>query len=81
MKATVENMRVIGKSMREGDNERGHWVLYELELANGEGASVTLTCEQDIYEEIEPFKPCTGEIELYRRGYQIRGEVVAVWPE
>lgn len=73
--------QVIGKNYREGKNENGPWEIFELEVSNGEGFSVRLNTTQEIYDQVETFKPYTMKINLSMAGYRIRADVQEVWPE
>lgn len=79
MVVVCEGMQVVGMSMREGENSRGKWEMYELECANGKGKTATLQCDKAIFEEVAPFEEITAEIELKNRGYNLDGQVIQIW--
>lgn len=81
MVVLVENMRVVGKNYRRGNNSRGDWELYELQCGTGEGATVNLNTTKDIYDSVEVFTPYTAKINLFAKGYNLGGEILEVWPD
>lgn len=79
MKVICDGMRVTGKNKREGENERGPWVIYEVECANGEGKHATLSTSEEVYGEVVAFEEVTGEIDVYDKGYNLKGELLAIY--
>lgn len=79
MKVLCDGMRVVSKNMREGENDKGAWVLYECECSTGEGSIANLLCSEEIYTELVPFEEITAEIELSTRRYRLNGEITAFY--
>lgn len=79
MKVMSENVRVVSKNFREGENERGPWQMYEISCGNGEGALANFSCSKEIYEKLVPFEEVTAEFEIFNRGYNLRGEMLAFY--
>lgn len=86
MKVTIDNLRVVGKDHKQGVYKSGpsqgqEWERYEVECSNGEGKSIVLACSKSIYEIIEPFKPYTGEAQLWKSGFKLDGELTDVFED
>jgi hypothetical protein len=80
MKVLADDVRVVSKNHRTGTNSRGDWEMFEIECSTGEGGTVTLgASSKEMYDELLPFQPYTFEINLYKRGYNLGGEVTQVW--
>lgn len=80
MKVLADDVRVVSKNHRTGTNSRGDWEMFELECSTGEGGTITLgAADKEMYDSLQAFTPYTIEINLYKRGYNLGGEVTQVW--
>lgn len=81
MKVTAEHVRIVGKNHKTGTNKNGDWEIFEVECNNGEGAVIAVSASKENYEKLVPFEPYTMEIDLFRKGYNLGGELLAAWEE
>lgn len=81
MKVVATGLNVVGKNYRNGENERGEWEMFELQVGNGEGNIATLQTTKEIFESVKTFHPYTAEIDIYMTGYRLNGIIEAVFEE